>query len=153
MKKNLISIIVLIMIVVLFFLFKPTKKFFPLLPPNINVTCNRNKIETAKGDYNWFNGKTGGNSSMADTSTNLVKKLKDITLQQGEDIKFSFSDLWKQPNETAVYLVMSDNSTIKQVENINSFSVPKEKGEYMYLISGKWDETHSMSYVFKVNVE
>lgn len=153
MKKKFINATILILIVVVFLILKPTKRFIPLIVPNVNVTYNQHKIKTVKSDYNWFNEENGGNSAMADWPTNLAKKIKAINVQSGDKIEFSFSSFWKQPSETEVRLVASDNSTTKLVENTNFFNAPKEKGEYIYLISGYWDDTHCIGYVIKINVE
>lgn len=153
MKGKVITATILILIVFVFLVFKPTKKFMPLFVPKIKVTYNQNKIETEKGDYNWFDKETGGNSYMSDTSTNLAKNLKNTNVQGGDKIEFSFSSFWKQPVETKVFLVASDNSTSKVEENTSYFNAPKEKGEYIYLISAHWDDTHSIGYIIKINVE
>ncbi|MHC1683097.1 MAG: hypothetical protein AB6733_09145 [Clostridiaceae bacterium] len=153
MKGKVITATILILIVFVFLVFKPTKKFMPLFGPKINVTYNQNKIETVKGDYNWFDKETGGNSYMADTSTNLAKNIKGTNVKSGEKIEFSFSSFWKQPSKTRVALVASDNSASEIGENTRYFNAPKEKGEYIYLISGYWDDTHCIGYVIKINVE
>jgi hypothetical protein len=152
MKKKFITAAFLTLIAFTFLLFKPTKAFMPLLAPNINVKYNQNKIETAKGDYNWFSG-TNGNTNMSDTSTNIAKKIKATSVKSGDRLEFSFNSFWKQPSETKAFLVVSDNRISKIAENTRFFNAPKEKGEYIYLISAHWDDTHRISYVIKINVE
>ncbi len=152
MKKYFIIVIITLLILVLFWV-KPIKKFIPLSPPNISVTYNQNKIKTVKGDFTWSNKNSVGNSNLvADNPIDLAKNLKATSVKKDEKIKFTFDTLWKQPNETTVYLVKSGIGLDKQIENINFFNAPKEKGEYIFLIFGLWDEGHSVNYVFKINV-
>lgn len=153
MKKKFINVTILILLVVVFLILKPTKRFIPLIVPNVNVTYNQHKIDTVKSDYNWFNEEAGGNSALTDLPTNLAKKIKATNVQSGDEIEFRFSSFWKQPSETEVRLVASNGSVTKLVENIDFFYAPKEKGEYIYLISAYWDDTHCTSYVIKINVE
>lgn len=89
LKKNF-SIVIIMAIVLILFLSNFIKKSVPLSPPNIIITYNQNKIETAQGDYNWFDNEMGGNSNLADTPTNLLKNLATTYVEQGEEIEFSF---------------------------------------------------------------
>jgi hypothetical protein len=155
LKKNFVIAIVILIVLVLFWS-NVAKKSIPSLPPNIIITSNQNKIETAQGDYNWFDNEMGGNSSLADTPNNLLKNLTTTNVEKGQEIKFSFDTSWKQPNKTILYLVKSDinNPYIleEQIMNSNSFKAPIEKGEYNFIIYSSWDEGHSVSNVFKINV-
>ncbi|EKN38302.1 hypothetical protein CFSAN001627_24169 [Clostridium botulinum CFSAN001627] len=111
------------------------EKLIPLVPPNINITYNQNKIEVVKGDYTWTNKP--GNSNLADSPINLAKKLKASSVEKGEQIKFTFNTLLRQPSKTSINLVIYDKdnpSDIKlkeQVVNANSFNAPK-KGENIF---------------------
>lgn len=155
MKKNFVIEIVMLIVLVLFLSY-PTKKSMPSSPPNIIITYNQNKIKTAQGDYNWFDNEMAGNSSLADTPNNLLKNLIPTYVEKGQEIKFSFDTLWEQPNKTVLYLMKSDinNPYIldEQIINSNSFNAPIEKGEYNFMICSSWDEGHSVSNVFKINV-
>lgn len=151
MKKYFVIAIIILLISVLFWP-RTTKEFIPLSPPDISVTYNQNKIETARGDYNWCDKPDGGSTYLADSPIDLVKNLKTTSVKKGEAIKFNFNTLWKQPNKTTVDLVIPGVGLSEQIENVNFFNAPKEKGEYIFLIFGSWDEGHSVVYVFKINV-
>lgn len=151
--RKYFAIIIIVLLVSVLFWTKPIKKFIPLAPPNITITYNQNKIETAKGDYTWCDKDSVGSSNLAaDNPMGLVKNLKTTSVKKGEEIKFTFNTLWKQPNITTVDLVISGIGLKKQIVNKNSFNAPKEKGEYIFLIFSSWDEGHSIAYVFKINV-
>lgn len=157
MKKNFVIVIILLLASIWFW-FKPIMKRIPLSPPSVSIMYNQNKIETARGEYTWCDRPDGGSTYLADTPINLAKNLKTASVKKGEQIKFTYNTLLKQPSETNVYLVISNKDKAsniqleEQVINKNSFNVPKEKGEYTFLIFASWDEGHSVSYVFKVNV-
>ncbi|ACA56754.1 hypothetical protein FDC45_01050 [Clostridium botulinum] len=155
MKKNF-SLTTIVLLVLVLLWIKPMKKLIPLVPPNINIEYNQNKIEIGKGDYTWTNKP--GNSNLADSPINLSKKLKASSVEKGGQIKFTFNTLLRQPSKTSINLVIYDKdnpSDIKlkeQVINVDSFNVPKKRGEYIFLIYSLWDERHSINYVFKINV-
>lgn len=155
MKKNFVIAIVILIVLVLFWS-NVAKKSIPSSPPNIIITYNQTKIETAQGDYNWFDTEIGGNSNLADTPNNLLKNLTTTYVEKGQEIKFSFDTSWKQPIKNVLYLVKSDinNPYIldEQLINSNSFNAPIEKGEYNFIIYSSWDEGHSVNNVFKINV-
>ena len=155
MKKNFVIAIVILIVSVLFGS-NVAKKSIPSSPPNIIITYNQTKIETAQGDYNWFDTKIGGNSNLADTPNNLLKNLATTYVEKGQEIKFSFDTSWQQSTKNVLYLVESDinNPYIldEQLINSNSFNAPIEKGEYNFIIYSSWDEGHSVHNVFKINV-
>lgn len=128
-------------------------------PPNISVTHNQNKIETERGQYNWFDKEKGGNTSFADIPESLVKNLKAATIKKDGDIHVTFNTSWKQPNKLTVNLVLPNQKNQQnfglreQKLNENSFRAPKESGQYIYLITGYWDETHSVDYALKINIQ
>ncbi|WP_251861765.1 hypothetical protein [Clostridium sp. Marseille-Q2269] len=154
--KKYFSIIIIVLLVSVLFWIKPMKKVIPLWPPDINVTYNESKFETATGDYTLANKP--GNSSLADSPINLAKELRVSPVEKGGQIKFNFNTLLRQPRKTNVYLLIynkdkeSDIKLKEQVVNGNSFNAPKEKGEYIFLIFSSWDEGHSIDYVLKINV-
>ncbi|APC80428.1 hypothetical protein [Clostridium botulinum] len=154
--KKYFSLTIIVLLVLVLLWIKPMEKLIPLVPPNINITYNQNKIEVVKGDYTWTNKP--GNSNLADSPINLAKKLKASSVEKGEQIKFTFNTLLRQPSKTSINLVIYDKdnpSDIKlkeQVVNANSFNAPKKRGEYIFLIYSLWDEGHSINYVFKINV-
>lgn len=136
--KKYFAIAITVLLVFALFWPKLMKKHspYPLSPPDISVTYNQKEIETARGDYTWADKETVGNSFLADDPIKLVKNLKTTSVKKGEEIKFAFDTSLKQPNETTVGLVRPGIGFDKQVENTNFFNAPKEKGEYIFLISG-----------------
>ena len=135
------------------------KNIFPFSPPKISVKVNHNKIETVKSDYSWFNKNRGGNSGLTDSFPNLSKQAKATLVRKDDEIKLSTKTIWKQPKNVSVNLLLfnKDGSNFvgfeEQILNGNSFNAPKEKGEYVYLVSNTWDETHWTSWVFKIKIE
>ncbi|MCS4446304.1 hypothetical protein JTT02_19575 [Clostridium botulinum] len=133
--KKYFSLTIIVLLVLVLLWIKPMEKLIPLVPPNINITYNQNKIEVVKGDYTWTNKP--GNSNLADSPINLAKKLKASSVEKGEQIKFTFNTLLRQPSKTSINLVIYDKdnpSDIKlkeQVVNANSFNAPK-KGENIF---------------------
>ena len=89
----------------------------------------------------------------------LVENLNNISVKKEDPLNFVFKTSYKQPAETNVYRVVPNKENpanfgmVKQSSNDNYFNVPKEKGEYIFIIDGYWDETHNISYFFRINVE
>lgn len=160
MKKFFSGIIVTILFVImLFFSLNFAKRIIPPSLPNIKVVYKQQNIETVLGEYNWFDKKTGGNTCFGDSPEKLVKNLKIISVKKEDTIKFTFKTIYKQPIKTTINLVVPNKkspskfSVIKQSSNNNYFNVPKKTGEYIFLITGYWDETHSAEYYFRVNLQ
>lgn len=157
MKKYFTIATIVVLVSVLFWP-RLTKNHIPLSPPEIRVTYNQSKIETIKNEYTWCDKPNGGATHMGDNPLVLTKNLKTVSVKKGEEIKFDFDTSWKQPNKTAVDLVVAGKdgplypNLVKQVVNKNSFNAPVENGEYTYSIFGWWEEGRSVTYVFKINV-
>lgn len=134
-----------------------TRNSMPASPPDIVVKIdNDKKIETAKGDYSWFDGKYGGNSYLTDSPDILLKNIEIAQVEKGQKIDFSFKTSWQQPNKNELYLIDFDTQNNTPLEeqslNYNEFNAPEECGEYNFMIFSWWDETHSVTNVFKINV-
>lgn len=155
MKKKYMVIIVIILAAT-GILFEAFSGHMPLSPPIIIVTSEKQKIETAKGEYNWFDGRDGGNSCLSDSYDNLVKTIDSASVEKGQKIEFSFKTSWQQPDKNSLYLINFDAENHVQLEeqelNYNEFYAPEEAGEYIFLIDSWWDETHSVTNIIKVNV-
>ncbi|MEQ8154658.1 MAG: hypothetical protein ABRQ25_07225 [Clostridiaceae bacterium] len=85
----------------------------------------------------------------------MVKSLKTENVKKGESISFSFDTSLKHPGNL---IVRNENNKqnfglVEQKLNGNSFVVPEESGEQIFMISGFWDETHSVDYAFKINIQ
>lgn len=139
MKKffRVIAVIALVVIILVYSL-NSMKKIVPLSFPNIKVTYSQQNIETALGEYNWFDEEKGGNTCFAETPDKLVKNLNSMSVKKEDTINFVVKTFCKQPTKTTVSLVVSNKKEsynfgiIKQVSKDNYFNVPKEKGEYIF---------------------
>lgn len=158
--KKLFSIIIVITLIVsiLVYLLNSMKEIIPPSLPNIKVTYNKQNIETALGEYNWFDKEVGGNTCFGEAPEKIVKNLKSISAKREDNVNFVFKTFCKQPTKITVNMVIPNKREpykiriIKQTSNYNYFNVPKETGEYIFLIRGYWDETHSVEYYFRIKV-
>ncbi|MCR1952724.1 hypothetical protein NSA50_17000 [Clostridium sp. DSM 100503] len=70
-----------------------------------------------------------------------------------EKITFDISYL-ENIKETTLYSIdfseVDSGNRIKVLDNIYEFNVQKEKGEYYYPVSIKWDNMHNFEYLFKI---
>lgn len=153
------AVVIMLLVVMAFYSISFIRKLVPPSLPSIEVTYNKQNIETSLGMYNWFNKDTGGNTCFADEPEESVKNLKITSIRGGDTINFVFKTFYKQPIKTTVYMVIPNKKEphnfgmIQQASNTNYFNVPKEKGEYILIIMGYWDETHSVDYYLKINVQ
>lgn len=87
----------------------------------------------------------------------MVKELSTVRVKKGERVYFSFNTS-RPPKENNVYLIVPNQKEPQEFGMIdqplkgNSFIVPEESGQYIYILTGYWDDSHAVDYAFKITV-
>jgi len=155
MKKWLVFVVISCLLV---FIFITYRSEVPSEVPKFVVSTVDQNIETALGYYNWFNEDQGGNTHFGDSPENLVKELHKVMVKKGERVHFEFKSS-QPPKRNTVYLIVPNEKEplnfgmIEQPSEGNSFIVPKESGQYIFVLTGYWDDSHAVDYAFKITVD
>ena len=154
MKKWLVFGVISCLLV---FIFVTCRSKVPAEVPESVVTTVDQNIETALGYYNWFDEDQGGNTNFGDSPENLVKELHKAIVKKGERVHFEFKTS-QPPKRNTVFLIVPNIKEplnfgmIEQPSEGNSFIVPKESGQYIFVHRGYWDDSHAVDYAFKIIV-
>ncbi|MCO5386411.1 MAG: hypothetical protein NHB14_12305 [Desulfosporosinus sp.] len=141
------------LLVLVFILYKSDSS---KIPETVVMTGNQD-IETALGYYNWFDKDKGGNTAFGDIPENLVKELQTGIVKNGERVYFEFTTS-NPPKRNNVYLIVPNEKEplefgmIEQPLDGNSFIVHGEGGQYIYVLTGYWDDSHHIDYAFKITI-
>ena len=122
-------------------------------PPSLKITTSNITYNTHTNGGTWFNNSNdnfGGNSfDLGMTNFEKLKLIEEIQIPCDTEITLNLSYL-KDIASFKVYSIQGDD--LIEIENSNYIIVtPSTSGEYGYLIEAKWDETHNMNFIFKVN--
>lgn len=133
--------------------------YIPNEPPNLNIAYKGKDIKLCNADYNWFDKNSGGNSNIYGDPFKALENYDAVEVSNEGSLEYSFS---KKPVVVSVILFRPDGSEWKTYDRYYKFysdkkedrtlSLPKEKGMYIMMVDGEWDETHNTSNVFKISV-
>ncbi|KOP80252.1 hypothetical protein AMS59_02315 [Lysinibacillus sp. FJAT-14745] len=144
LKIKIISIIFIIVFVWMIMLLNAG-------PPKPTVLSEGKEVPIVQGTYCWqniINNECVDKVPPPEIIAN--KKIVPFSVPPRSEIKISF----KKPPIDGIEVdkwYSSDEIELVKV-NDNVFSVPKEKGTYIYSISGRWDKGNS-SYIFAIEVK
>lgn len=127
----------------------------PIQRPYVSIKYKNKAIPSKIGEHNWFRSETGGNSFIVGSSYKVGKETSIFTAKSGDALTISFS---AKPKEMKVILYSNKNTTAKVYKTFGSeknyeLMLPKEQGEYIFEVSGHWDDTHNTSDIFRVKIE
>lgn len=155
--------VVLIIIVQWYGLREYYKNYYNTIPkvaPTLEIIYENKKIPLENGDYNWFEKGMGGSSNIFGDPIETLKNYKPIDVNSGGTLQYTY--LKNPPNVVLVTIKKWNNSkwenldkyfTFHSTENfMETISLPKEKGIYIYEVDGVWDGTHTTAHVFKISV-
>lgn len=153
MKKYCFSTILLILILGTLFI---SCSKYPVSPPTLKVLSQKDGLsfESDTNGGTWFDSE-GGNSF--DLGTYNLMRLSEIdsrfvSCNTKIDLNLSFT---KDLSEFKVYSIEGDSildEKLIEVESLNNtITTPSEPGEYGYIADTKWDDTHSVRFIFKFN--
>lgn len=155
MKKNKIKVIACITLILLAIatIYFYTNDKMPINEPRVTVKYSGKIVVTNKGEHNWFNPKVGGNSYLAGPAYDLGINTESLLATPEGKIEVLF-----QKAPTNMYLNLWGKDELKSSSNLGSskkyeFTLPKNKGEYIFEVYGYWSETYNTSTVFRVKVE
>lgn len=160
-KKRVKIIIYVIIIMIVEWLF--LKNYYtgnPSSPPTMNIYYKENKIKLEHGDFNWFDKSEGGNSHLYGDPIKILEDYSPVEVSIGDFFTYTYSSI---PRSVSVGIFKLDgHKWIKSEEYTlyyydkkydRTIRVPQEKGEYIFDISGNWDETHNTCHIFKIKVK
>ncbi|MBV7274878.1 hypothetical protein JMF89_10465 [Clostridiaceae bacterium UIB06] len=159
-----ILVVALIMIVEWYGLKQYYKNYYKYTPgsvPKLGIMYENKEIVLKNADYNWFDKNSGGNSNIFGDPVETLKYYKPVDVKSEGSLQYVFTtnkppkiilitiyknvdSQWKPEGEHVVFY-----SDVKEGRRIQ---LPKEKGIYIYKIEGIWDDTHTTSNIFKINV-
>lgn len=127
---------------------------FSKYAPYLTVKYKNKYLHTVNTFYNWFCKEQGGNSNMGPEPETAVKDIKPVEVLANSELEINFNT---KTSPQYINIVRWDNGNIAENEkynydNKNKLLMPKEKGIYVYEITGVWDETHTSSYALKVQI-
>ncbi|AKA72058.1 hypothetical protein [Clostridium scatologenes] len=163
-NSKVIIVVVFIMILEWYGLkqyYKNYYKYTPETAPKLEIMYQNREVVLKNADYNWFDKNPGGNSNIFGDPVETLKDYKPIDVKSDGVLQYSFMtnkppkiilitihkhvDLqWKSAGEYFIFY--------NDVKEGRIIQLPKEKGNYIYKIGGIWDDTHSTSNIFKINV-
>lgn len=158
MKKHGTTIIITCVLLILFigyYIYSNLALKAPVKKPYVKMKYNGTIIDSTMGEHNWFHGN-GGNSYLAGPSYKVgQEKASAFTAKMGDKISVSFSS---KPKKMKVLRWISDDTPAEIYNTFPAssnyrFSLPYEKGEYVFEILGYWDDKHNTSNIFRVIVE
>jgi len=120
-------------------------------PPKPVVLSDGKEVPTVQGTYCWrniINNECVDKISPPEIIAN--KKIVPFSVSPQSKIKISFKKPPIDGIEVDKWLSSGEIELVKVKDNV--FSVPKEKGTYIYSISGRWDKGGS-SYIFTIEVK
>ncbi|MEQ8199482.1 MAG: hypothetical protein ABRQ27_16025 [Clostridiaceae bacterium] len=153
MKKFLIISSIIVVLVISFLGFMIIR--LPKKAPSPIITYNNLKIETVESTYAWFDKSLGGNSVMGLPPEEGVKNIQPLTTEPNSKIYFKFN-IFQKPKNISIVLWKNGKIVSKETyEKIKSgfFFTSNEPGVYVYEINGEWDETHTSSFSFTIEVK
>ncbi|MGE8006015.1 hypothetical protein [Lysinibacillus sp. NPDC093216] len=120
-------------------------------PPKPVVLTEGKEVPTVQGTYCWkniINNECVDKISPPEIIAN--NKIVPFSVSPQSEIKISFKKPPIDGIEVDKWLSNDEIELVKVKDNV--FSVPKEKGTYIYSISGRWDKGGS-SYIFAIEVK
>ncbi|MFJ6208589.1 hypothetical protein [Lysinibacillus sp. NPDC092081] len=120
-------------------------------PPKPVVLSEDKEVPTVQGTYCWrniINNECVNKIPPPDIIAN--NKIVPFTVLPQSEIKINFKKPPIDRIEVEKWLSHDEIELVKVKDNV--FSVPKEKGTYIYSISGRWDKGGS-SYIFAIEVK
>lgn len=158
-KRAKIIIYVIIIMTVEWLCLKNYYTGNPSLPPTMNIYYKEDKIKLEHGDFNWFEKSEGGNSHIYGDPVKTLEGYNPVEVSIGDFFIYNYSSkprvisvrIFKlngnEWNLSQDYILFYSNKKYER-----TIAVPQEKGEYIFDISGNWDETHTTCHVFKIKI-
>ncbi len=164
-NTKVILVVLLIMIVEWYGLKQYYKNYYKCTPetaPKLEIMYQNREVVLKNADYNWFDKNPGGNSNLFGDPVETLKDYKPVDVKSDGSLQYSFTTN-KPPNIICISINKCVDSQWKaageyfifysDVKEGRIIQLPKEKGIYIYRIEGIWDDTHSTSNIFKINVK
>ncbi|MGN7385245.1 hypothetical protein [Paenibacillus sp. SAFN-117] len=114
-------------------------------PPMPSLTADNIKIPVVLGTYAWKNVVAD-----APGPNYLVKDTESVTVSPGTEVTIKFSG---KPDRMILSRWEGQESREEVELESNKFTLPEEKGEYIYSIRAEWGKNKSGLYAFIVKVE
>ena len=120
-------------------------------PPKPVVLSEGKEVPFVQGTYCWQNIINNDCVDKIPPPEIIAnKKIVPFSVSPQSEIKISFKKPPIDGIEVDKWLSSDEIKLVKVKDNV--FSVPKEKGTYIYSISGRWDKGGS-SYIFAIEVK
>ncbi|MGL4107898.1 hypothetical protein [Clostridium sp. LP20] len=125
--------------------------------PKLTVIGDNFTIDATINGGNWFPKSQGGDSF--DLGDWDIERAREITSENVEasstlDLILSYK---KDIDSFKVYTIEGTNGFDQKQTEVEceeyKIKLPSESGEYIYAVKTKWDDTHSVNYLFKVNIK
>ena len=125
--------------------------------PKLTVVGDDITFDAIINGGNWFSKDQGGNSF--DLGDWDIERAKEITSENVEasstlDLLLSYK---KDIESFRIYRIEGTNGFDQKQTEVECeeyrIKLPKESGEYIYAVKTKWDDTHNVNYLFKVNIK
>lgn len=146
LKKMILAVLVIISIIISMNILLNNK------PPKPTVTIGNSVLKVAAASYCW-QGMVSNECVDTISPSELIKnqKIQPTTVSSGAVLNIKYK---KKPEKDSIYVSLwKNNQQNKSVHLVkNEFSVPKEKGIYIYFISASW-EKGSAAHVFTLEVK
>lgn len=153
MKKLLMILGIIFVLAISILCFETFK--LPRKVPIPLIKYNNLEIKVIPSTYAWFNKDKGGNSVLGLPPEESVKSIQPVIVESNGKVSFSF-DVFLKPKD--ISLILWRNGKIISEKTLKGtkegfFYAPNETGIYVYEINGQWDETHTSSFSFKIEVK
>lgn len=153
MKKLILSSLILISLALIL----TSCSSLPNKHPILEVSSKEDDVtfEASTNGGNWFEKSEGGNSfDLGTFDLNRLSEIESYTVSCNTKIDLNLS-YTKDLEVFKVSSIVGDsilNESLVEVESSNySFTTPKEPGEYGYIIETRWDDTHNIRFIIKLN--
>lgn len=114
-------------------------------PPKVSVTIGGQGILARINGYQWSNGT---HTEVADVANDPAKHLTLYRASVGQTARLSFN---QNPKRTEPTVWSNGKQVSKSTLNGSSFVLPTQVGDYIYEITGHW-ENNDVKYDFEVQV-